>query len=93
MGSQAMPAKTVSEHIKEVMRRIDKVQPIKIEEARIRANWSLYHLFKAIQVGNDIIPPLYPKTNLAMPIVEEYRKTLKPSDILDDPPGPLTFGF
>jgi hypothetical protein len=38
------------------------------------------------QAGHEIIAPLYPKTNLAIPIVEEYRKTLKPSDILDDPP-------
>ncbi len=86
-----MPGKTVSAHIREVMGRIDRVQPITKEEERIHANWSLYHLFKAIQAGKDIIPPLYPKTNLAMPVVEEYRKTLKPSDILDDPAGPITF--
>lgn len=87
-----MPAKTVSAHIAEVMSQIDKVQPMNAEN-RIRGTHSLYELFKAIQAGKDIISPLYPDTNLAMPIVEKYRKTLKPSDILDDPPGPFMFGL
>jgi hypothetical protein len=87
-----LPAKTVSEHIKEVMSRVEKVQPIKPEN-EVRDTYTLYRLFKAIQAGQEIIPPLYLDTNLAMPIVEKYRKTLKPSDILDDSPGPFMLGF
>jgi hypothetical protein len=87
-----MPAKKVSEHIREVMSQVDNIQPMNAEE-RIRAICSLHELFKAIQAGNQIICPLYPDTNLAMPVLENYRKTLKPSDILDDPPGPFMFGF
>jgi hypothetical protein len=87
-----MPAKKVSEHIREVMSQVDDVQPLNAEE-RIRGICSLHGLFKAIQAGREIICPRYPDTNLAMPVLEKYRKTLKPSDILDDPPGPFMFGF
>ena len=86
-----MPAK-ISVHISEVMRRVDMVQSMTGEQ-RTKAIYQLYHLFKAIQNGAEIIPPLIPKTDLATPLVEEYRKTLKPLDILDDDPGPFSLPF
>jgi hypothetical protein len=49
-------------------------------------------LFKAIQRGEEIVPhhfKLYRETGRATALVEACRKTLKPSDILDDDPGPF----
>ena len=47
-------------------------------------------LLTAIQEGAEIIAPLYPRDDGLTPIVEEYRVSLKPSDILDHPPEPFS---
>jgi hypothetical protein len=87
-----MPAKTASEHVREVMIQVDKVQALSADN-RNRVKYVLYGLFKAIQSGSEVIAPLYPDTDLVTPVIENYRKTLKPADILDDQPGPFLFGF
>lgn len=87
-----MPAMTASEHVREVMRQVDKIQPLSVDN-RNRVKYVLYGLFKAIQSGAEIVSPLYPDTDLVTPIVEKYRKTVKPADVLDDEPGPFLFGF
>lgn len=83
-----MAAKKASEHVREVMRQLDTLQPMN-EEGRTKAIYDLYHLFKHIQSGDEIVAPLYPATDRATALVEDYRKKLKPSDILDDDPGPF----
>jgi hypothetical protein len=84
-----MPAKKISGHIRIVMDQLDKAQPLEAHD-RIKAINKLYHLFRAIQRGAEILPPLYPVTDRATALVEAYRKTLKPEDILDDDSGPFT---
>lgn len=83
-----MPAKKASEHIRVVLAQIEKVKPL-TEENRTKAIYNLYRLFKAIQGGAEIVAPLYPASDKATALVEEYRKKLRPSDILDDDPGPF----
>jgi hypothetical protein len=83
-----MAAKKASEHIRIVLGQLEKVRPMN-EDDRTKAIYRLYHLFKAIQGGAEIVAPLYPATDRATALVEAYRKTLKPSDILDDDPGPF----
>jgi hypothetical protein len=87
-----MPAKTVSAHVAEALRRIEQVQPLDGTQ-RIQAISEMYRVFERMKDGVEIIPPLYPDTNKVIPIFEEYRKSLKPSDILDDQPGPFPFDY
>jgi hypothetical protein len=83
-----MPPKKVSEHILVVIGQLEKVLTMN-EAERIKAICELNRLFKAIQSGAWIVAPLYPDTDHATALVEAYRKTLKPKDILDDDPGPF----
>jgi hypothetical protein len=86
-----MPTMKMSAHIRVVLDQLEKVQPMNIDE-RITAAYQLYRLFTAIQQGKEIVAPLYPETDRATALVEAYRKTLKPLDILDDDPGPFRMG-
>jgi hypothetical protein len=86
-----MPTMKMSAHIRAVLEQLERVQPMNTDE-RITAGYKLYRLFTAIQQGKEIVAPLYPETDRATALVEAYRKTLKPSDILDDDPGPFRMG-
>ena len=86
-----MPPLKMSVHIRAVLDQLEKVQPMNTDE-RITAGYRLYRLFTAIQQGKEIVAPLYPVTDRATALVDAYRKTLKPSDILDDDPGPFRMG-
>jgi len=83
-----MAAMKVSAHVREVMKQLVEVQSMS-EEDKIRAIDQLYQLFKAIQGGQAFFSAVDPKTSRATALVEAYCKVLKPSDILDDGPGPI----
>lgn len=83
---------TISAHINEVMKQLDKVQRLEGEQ-RTRAVNNLHDLFAAIQERAEIVAPLYPRDDRLTPIVENYRVGLKPSDILDDPPEPFRYRY
>lgn len=83
-----MPAKKASEHVRIVIGQLETVRTMD-EAERTTAIYELYRLFKAIKRGAWIAAPLYPDTDKATALVEEYRKTLKPTDILDDDAGPF----
>jgi DNA-directed RNA polymerase subunit F len=85
-------AKPISAHVNEVMSQLDKVERLEGEK-RTRAINNLYDLFRAIQDGAQVIAPLYPREDRLTPIVENYRVSLKPSDILDDPQDPLFYRY
>lgn len=85
-------AMTISAHIAKVLGQLDKVQRLEGEN-RTRAINNLHALFSAIQDGAVVIAPLYPKEDRLTPIVEEYRSSLKASDILDDPPEPFLYRY
>lgn len=87
-----MPAKTVSAHVAEALKRIEQVQPLHGDQ-RIQAIHEMHQVFQKMKDGVEVIPPLYPDTNKVVPIFEEYRKSVKPSDILDDQPGPFPFDY
>jgi hypothetical protein len=84
--------KTIAAHIHELMKQVDRVHYFEGEE-RIRAITILFGLFKEIQAGRVVVPPLYPREDRLMPIVENYRKCLGPADILDDSLGPFQYQF
>jgi hypothetical protein len=83
-----MPTLKASEHVRVVIGNLDQIRKLEGDE-RIKATVDLYHLFKKIQEGAWIVAPLYPDSDRLTATVEEYRKTLKPEDVLDDDPGPF----
>jgi hypothetical protein len=87
-----MPAKPISTHVVEVLGQIDKVQML-TRDQRVQAAHELYEIMEAKQRGAIMVDPLYPKTDRLTPIVAEYVKALKPSDVLDDPPSLIPFAF
>jgi len=48
---------------------------------------------EAKQRGAILVGPLYPDTDRLTPIVAQYLKTLKPTDVLDDPPSLIPLAF
>ena len=86
-----MRAKTVSQHVAEVMSQIDSVAKLTADQ-RIQGTEILYGLFKAIQRGEYILDPLFPDTDLVTATVVKYRRLLEPADVLDDPPFPYPVG-
>jgi|HubBroStandDraft_6_1064221.scaffolds.fasta_scaffold33727_5 hypothetical protein len=87
-----MIAKPISNHVAVVLSQMGKVETL-TREQRVQIVNELYAIMKAIQRGDIIIDPLYPDTDRLTPIVAEYIKTLKPSDVLDDPPSLIPFAF
>jgi hypothetical protein len=60
---------------------------------RVQFAHELYRIMEAKQRGDTIVDPLYPEADRLTPIVAQYVKTLKQSDVLDDPPSPIPFAF
>jgi hypothetical protein len=87
-----MPPKLISNHVATVLDQMEKVETL-TKEQRIQIVNELYALMKAIKRGDIIIDPLYPDTDRLTPIVADYVKSLKPSDVLDDPPSLIPFSF
>jgi hypothetical protein len=83
-----MPTLKASEHVRIVLGKLDQIRKLEGDE-RTQATVTLYHLFKKIQEGAYIVAPLYPESDRLTATVEEYRKALKPEDVLDDDPGPF----
>jgi hypothetical protein len=87
-----MPAKSISNHVAAVLSQMEKVETL-TREQRVQIVNELYAIMKAIKRGDIIIDPLYPDTDRLTPIVADYVKTLKPSDVLGDPPSLIPFAF
>ncbi len=87
-----MPGKPTSTHVVAVLAQIEKLETLTRDQQAQIVN-ELYAIMEAIQRGAVIIDPLYPETDRLTPIVAEYVKALKPSDVLDDPPSLIPFAF
>jgi hypothetical protein len=85
-------ANTISAHIHELMKQLDRVHYFEGEE-RIRVIRVLNELLERMQAGHVVVPPLYPREDRLTPIVENYRKCLGPSDILEDAMGTFPYQF
>jgi hypothetical protein len=87
-----MPAKPISTHVVAVSAQMEKVETLTRDQQAQIIN-ELYTIMEAKQRGAIIIDPLYPETDRLTPIVAQYVKALKPSDVLDDPPSLIPFAF
>jgi len=87
-----MPAKPISNHVAEILSQMEKVETL-TRNQRVQIARELYDLMEAKQRGAIIIDPLYPETDRLTPIVAEYVKALKSSEVLDDPPSLIPFAF
>jgi hypothetical protein len=87
-----MSGKPISTHIVALLAQMDKVEML-TRDQRVQASRELYEIMEAKQRGAIIVDPIYPKTDLLTPIVAQYVNTLKPSDVLDDPPSLIPFAF
>lgn len=82
--------KPISEHVAEILSQMEKVQKL-TREQHIQFGHDLYEILRAKQRDDYILDPLIPEGNRLTPIVAEYVKKLKPTDVLNDPPGPFAF--
>jgi hypothetical protein len=82
--------KSISEHVGEILSQMEKVQKLS-KEQRIQFGHHLYEILRARQRDDYILDPLIPKTDRLTPIVADYLKDLKPTDVMDDPPSPFAF--
>jgi hypothetical protein len=87
-----MSAKPISHHVGEMMSQMENVETL-TRSQRVQIAHELYDLMEAKQRGAIVIDPLYPETDRLTPIVAQYVKTLKPSDVLDDPASLVPFAF
>ncbi len=87
-----MSAKPISTHVVAVLAQMEKVEILTRDQQAQIIN-ELYTIMEAKQRGAIIIDPLYPETDRLTPIVAQYVKALKPSDVLDDPPSIIPFAF
>ena len=87
-----MSPKSISSHVAEILGQMEKVQSL-TRDQRVQIAHELYDLMEAKQRGAWIIDPLYPDTDRLTPIVAEYIKNVKPSDVLDDPQTLIPIAF
>lgn len=85
-------AKPISEHVAEILSQMAKVQKLSREQ-RIQFGHHLYQILRAKQRDDYILDPLYPETDRLTPIVADYVRKLKPTDVLNDPPSPFAFNL
>jgi hypothetical protein len=87
-----MPAKPISSHVAELLGQMEKLE-ILTRDQRVQIAHELYDIMEAKQRGAIIVNPIYPGTDRLTPIVAQYVKGLKPSDVLDDPSSLIPFAF
>jgi hypothetical protein len=83
-------SKPISEHVAEILSQMEKVQTLSTEQ-RIQFGHHLYEIVRAKKRDDYILDPLFPETDRLTPIVADYVKKLKPTDVLNDPPSPFAF--
>lgn len=87
-----MSGKPISTHVVAVLSQMEKVETFTRDRQAQIVN-ELYAIMVAKQRGATMVGPFYPETDRLTPIVAEYVKALKPSDVLDDPPSLIPFAF
>ncbi len=92
MVGEKMPAKPISNHVVAVLSQMEKVETL-TRDQRVQIVNELYAIMEAKQRGAILVGPLYPDTDRLTPIVAQYLKTLKPTDVWDDPPSLIPLAF
>jgi hypothetical protein len=87
-----MSAKPISTHVVALLAQMEKVETLTRDQQAQIVN-ELYEIMEAKQRGAMMVGPLYPETDHLTPIVTQYVRALKPSDVLDDPPSLIPFAF
>lgn len=87
-----MSAKPISTHVVAVLSQMEKVGTLTRDQQAQVVN-EVYRIMEAKQRGAIMVGPFYAETDRLTPIVAEYVKGLKPSDVLDDPPSLIPFAF